>query len=88
MRGHSFVLPDIAFGGFERVSLCLIIPHYHIQMQMDTEPGGQNVSEPTDLDSKTSYYSYNVCTQEDVKNKKVTTSDRYVTMKNLNLRLC
>lgn len=59
MRRHILLLPDIADGGFECVSLRLIIPHDRVQMQMDTEAGGQkkNVSEPTDLDSKTSSYS-------------------------------
>lgn len=57
MRRHIFLPPDIAGGGFECVSLCLVTPDYHIRMQMDTEPGGQKMSQTTDLDSKMSYYS-------------------------------
>lgn len=57
MRRHIFLPPDIADGGFESVSLCLVTPDYHIRMQMDTEPGGQKMSQWTDLDSKMSYYS-------------------------------
>lgn len=41
MRRHILLLPDIADGGFECVSLRLIIPHDRAQMQMDTEAGGQ-----------------------------------------------
>lgn len=68
MRRHILLLPDIADGGFECVSLRLIIPHDRIQMQMDTEAGGQKKRVRADRSRFKNELLQLVCSQEDGKN--------------------